>query len=239
MREGTHEVHESVGSAEPVPEQSISRSLEQIAKSGGGKERSGERLVCPRCGKPVTYLDKKASKQRVWYIAVHEKWVKGERERKRCWLGSPDKHPELLAYLMKRTSKMGAESRAERLVELASDVIKTLSGLGDAGEKGLRKLRGLVEECLKAGRPRDGIELSPEVVNALSSLRGLVKGLVDAFNELKGRRVRVVEVDGKRVEGRVLRADEAFLRVEYEFRGGKAVASIPWTSIEKVEELKK
>jgi hypothetical protein len=324
MREGTHEVHESVGSAGPVPEQSISQSLEQIAKSGGGKERCGERFICPRCGRPVTYFDKRVTEQGTRYIAVHEKWVKGKRRRKRCWLGSLDKHPELLAYLMRKASKpkagmgvgskvgskagskaeLGVESRAsrsgallsgassleasgdvkdysmitvspspepprdgrgagrevevkaeveaekreegegerervERLVELVSDAVKTLSGLGDVGEEGLRKLRDLVEECLKAKKSRDAVELSPEVVNAFSSLRGLVKGLVDVFKELKGRRVRVVEVSGKKVEGRVLMADEAFLRVEYEFGAGKAVASIPWTSIEKVEELKK
>jgi hypothetical protein len=82
------------------------------------------------------------------------------------------------------------------------------------------------------GSPRSNFSDPNE---ALKSLRASVRSLVEHFSQRRGVRVRVRTLNGAVLEGRLFRADEHLLSVEYEVDGKRAISNLPWASIEVVE----
>lgn len=50
--------------------------------SGGPEEK-----VCPRCGLPFSYIERRKVKDRTYLYAVHVGYFMGRREIKKCYLG--------------------------------------------------------------------------------------------------------------------------------------------------------
>lgn len=43
--------------------------------------------LCPRCGLPYSYIERKRVRNREYFYAVHEIRGKGKRKRRKCYLG--------------------------------------------------------------------------------------------------------------------------------------------------------
>lgn len=93
----------------------------------------GEERVCPRCGAPYSYVERRESKGgRVYNYAVHYYYRDGKRKVKRCYLG-----PDAYEYVSRLHSKEGL----------------TLRGMVD-GERALAYLDALINYVRS-------VELSP------------------------------------------------------------------------------
>jgi hypothetical protein len=68
-----------------------------MGKAGGGR---GGREICPKCGAPISYIEKKVVNGHTYYYAVHEVWHQGKRSRRKCYLGAEQyTYAELFNYL--------------------------------------------------------------------------------------------------------------------------------------------
>ena len=64
-------------------------SLHKIVVSTVGRKRR-YKGICPRCGEPYSYLERRSVGGKVYYYAVHYEGIKdGKRRYRKCYLG-PD-----------------------------------------------------------------------------------------------------------------------------------------------------
>jgi hypothetical protein len=55
----------------------------------GRKQANHPPQACPRCGEPISYVERRKRGERTYYYAVHERYVNGKRVVRKCYLG-PD-----------------------------------------------------------------------------------------------------------------------------------------------------
>jgi hypothetical protein len=102
-------------------------------------------------------------------------------------------------------------------------------------------IKGLASTSLKPAHQAEGardessLKSGSDPNEALKSLRASVQSLVEHFSQRRGVKVRVRTLNGAVLEGRLFRADEHLLSVEYEVDGKRAISNLPWASIEVVE----
>ncbi len=100
--------------------------------------------VCPKCGLPYSYLEKREVNGRVYYYAVHYYREGGKRRKRRCYLGpkvygyvSPiqgfplrgmnelGRYLEYLEHLVVELSEAElSEAEAEKVIELGRKLIE-------------------------------------------------------------------------------------------------------------------
>ena len=68
-----------------------------------GRRRKGEpKPICPRCGRPYSYIERKVVNGKTYYYAVHYVIKGGKRTKERCYLG-----PEYYDYVTKTHTREG------------------------------------------------------------------------------------------------------------------------------------
>jgi RNA polymerase-binding transcription factor DksA len=98
--------------------------------------------VCPRCGQPISYVERQRRGNRVYFFAVHylgyEKTPDGRIHKKvrRCYLG-PDKY--VLANRVLSTAGVHVKSLAQQLMEDKPLVASQLEELVKAIEEKMAK----------------------------------------------------------------------------------------------------
>jgi len=99
-------------------------------------------MVCPRCGQPISYIEKHKRGNRVYYYAVHyEGYERGPDGRprpklRRCYLG-PDKY--VLVNSVLATAGLHVKSLAQQLMEDRPLVVSQLEELAKAIEEKMAK----------------------------------------------------------------------------------------------------
>lgn len=112
--------------------------------------------MCPRCGAPFKWLEKRRIGNRVYYYAVHELRIGGRRYIKKCYLG-----PETYTYVTKLHSREGLELRGlvdrSRVLEYLDAIIGYLQSVELEPVLAL-ELAKRFEEIAKALRKAAGVE---------------------------------------------------------------------------------
>ena len=112
--------------------------------------------ICPRCGAPFKWLERRRIGNRVYYYAVHELRVGGRRYIKKCYLG-----PETYTYVTKLHSREGLELRGlvdrSRVLEYLDAIIGYLQSVELEPVLAL-ELAKRFEEIAKALRRAAGVE---------------------------------------------------------------------------------
>jgi len=135
-------------------------------------------MVCPRCGQPISYIERQRRGDQVYYYAVHyegyEKTPDGKirKKVKKCYLGPH-------AYI--------------EVTKLHSDIGMTLKGLikGDREKDYINDLANAIETRLRTGRlrPEEALELAEsidrltELARRLREFASSTKSSVESFNE--------------------------------------------------------
>jgi len=135
-------------------------------------------MVCPRCGAPISYIERQRRGDQVYYYAVHyegyEKTPDGKirKKVKKCYLGPH-------AYI--------------EVTKLHSDIGMTLKGLIEEGREKdyINDLANAIETRLRAGRlrPEEALELArsldrlTELARRLREFASSTKSSVESFNE--------------------------------------------------------
>jgi hypothetical protein len=127
--------------------------------------------VCPRCGQPISYIEKHKRGNRVYYYAVHyegyERTPDGRIHKKvrRCYLG-PEKY--VLTNRVLATAGLQVKSLAQQLTEDKPLVVSQLEELAKAVEEKMARtemssytaqqladrLQGLVDRLRKYAEER-------------------------------------------------------------------------------------
>jgi hypothetical protein len=112
--------------------------------------RRGAR-ICPRCGEPISYVERHRRGERIYYYAVHEYYANGKRvARRKCYLGpevyvhgelfnrlglaglvDPKRYVRYLITLLARIDAMNlASEEKEALAEELKKALERLEGRG-------------------------------------------------------------------------------------------------------------
>jgi len=142
------------------------------------ESQSQEVLVCPRCGAPISYIERQRRGDQVYYYAVHyegyERTPDGKirKKVKKCYLG-----PHMYIEVSK----------------LHRDIGMTLKGLIEEGREKdyINDLANAIESRLRAGRlkPEEALELAEsidrltELARRLREFASSTKSSVESFNE--------------------------------------------------------
>jgi hypothetical protein len=135
-------------------------------------------MVCPRCGAPISYIERQRRGDQVYYYAVHyegyERTPDGKirKKVKKCYLGPH-------AYI--------------EVTKLHSDIGLTLKGLINEGRERdyINDLANAIETRLRAGRlrPEEALELAEsidrltELARRLREFASSTRSSVESFNE--------------------------------------------------------
>jgi len=167
--------------------------------------------LCPRCGHPYSWIERRVVGKRVYYYAVHVyRDSTGKRTVKRCYLG-----PEEYVYVSMLHEKEGLTLKglrdSQRALEYLDALIKYLQGV--ELDEGFR--RALGARFMRIGRIL--LQLEPvegEVLEIVRSRAGLDYLEARAVEDPQTRR-RAVELSLRPVE----KAEEV-CRVLYEYGFG-------------------
>jgi len=117
--------------------------------------------ICPRCGQPFKWLERKKIGNNVYYYAVHEKKIGNKRQTKRCYLG-----PESYIYVTHtHLPKEGLQLRGlidtNRVLEYLEAIIAYVrqTSIDPSTARALairfRKLAEALEEIARRGRDNE------------------------------------------------------------------------------------
>jgi len=113
----------------------------------GGKKGILEGKICPRCGEPFTYLEKRTRGNNVYLYCVHESRKGGKRTIRKCYIGPEEGyiHGSLFnrGILMLRSPLV--DQRAD--IKYALDVLRYLkenSGLTPDEEKAIETVESVI-----------------------------------------------------------------------------------------------
>jgi hypothetical protein len=199
----------------------------------------GEGFVCPRCGERG-WLERRRVGNNEYFYCHHEYREGGGRRVRTCYLG-----PREYVYV-ERTHNLGLAGPLDRdrfrkyfeelLDHFDLDGLKwALRKVGERLEREGLKLSILDLTPFSASPKAPREQRSRLILESLVNLREASKRVVELVRPLRGGEVVVVDKMGRRVGGVLLDVDDAFVRVEYPFGPGRAIASIPLTWVERVE----
>jgi len=106
--------------------------------------------ICPRCGLPYSYIERRSVGGRVYLYAVHiykaKEGGKVKRRVRKCYLGPEDSYE----YVSKLHEREGIVLRGladrERVIKYLDDIIRYIETNGN--EETLRKIKNRLERAL-------------------------------------------------------------------------------------------
>ncbi|MCD6243944.1 MAG: hypothetical protein J7J65_01755 [Candidatus Korarchaeota archaeon] len=106
--------------------------------------KKGTEKVCPRCGQPYSYIERKEIRgtQQKYYYAVHLVKEEGKWKKKRCYLG-----PKVYAYATKiQGFQLYGLMETKRLIEYLEDITQEiLSRANKLTEDDIKRVRRIRE----------------------------------------------------------------------------------------------
>jgi len=150
--------------------------------------------ICPRCGAPYSWIERRESKGNVYYYAVHvyKDPESGKRRVKKCYLG-----PEEYEYVSRLHIKEGLTLKGLRDSQRALEYLDALISYLQSVEldNSLRRELGL--RFMRIGRILLGLEPDiSDISEVLRSRAGFVP-VVYRPVEVQGRRVLEISTPGR------------------------------------------
>ena len=106
--------------------------------------------VCPRCGLPYSYIERRVVGGRVYLYAVHiykaKEGGKTKRRVRKCYLGPEDSYEYVSMMHEREGLRLKGLMNRERIIEYLDAIIRYIETNGN--EETLRKIRSRLERAL-------------------------------------------------------------------------------------------
>jgi len=104
--------------------------------------------ICPRCGLPYSYVERRVVGDRVYYYAVHYSRVNGKRMVSKCYLG-----PRIYEYVSRLHSREGLVlkglSDPERILDYLDAIINYIETMSRLDEDLVKRIRHRARKLLR------------------------------------------------------------------------------------------
>jgi hypothetical protein len=156
-----------------------------------------ETKLCPRCGEPYSYVEKRVVHDRIYYYAVHVSIVNDKRKIKKCYLGAKEYYYVKKLHEDSELNLTGIFEK-DRYLQYLDQILYSLvhNGLSEEEKNVLKaKLRRALRELEgKKKKPKEKAKIN-EVVEVISKERKFKIGK-DKLNKLYNKILKIAYAYG-------------------------------------------